>query len=95
MRVLIASDAWRPQINGVVRSLEHMAELAPGFGAEVTFLTPERFCSIALPTYPEIRLAMPAPGQIRRLLEADQADAYPYRDRGATRLGDPAGLPQG
>ena len=48
----------------------HMAELAPGFGAEVTFLTPERFCSIALPTYPEIRLAMPAPGQIRRLLEA-------------------------
>ncbi len=70
MRVLIASDAWRPQINGVVRSLEHMAELAPGFGAEVTFLTPERFCSIALPTYPEIRLAMPAPGQIRRLLEA-------------------------
>ena len=65
MRVLIASDAWRPQINGVVRSLEHMAELAPGFGAEVTFLTPERFCSIALPIYPEIRLAMPAPGQIR------------------------------
>ncbi|MFL5186574.1 MAG: glycosyltransferase family 1 protein, partial [Microvirga sp.] len=58
MRVLIATDAWRPQINGVVRSLEYMAVEAPRFGAEVVFLTPERFRSVPMPTYPEIRLSL-------------------------------------
>jgi glycosyltransferase involved in cell wall biosynthesis len=69
MRVLIATDAWRPQINGVVRSLEHMAEEAPRFGAEVVFLTPERFRSFPMPTYPEIRLSLTRPGTITRILD--------------------------
>lgn len=70
MRLLIATDAWRPQVNGVVRSLEYMAEMAPGFGADVTFLTPERFRSFPMPTYPEIRLSVAATGQVRRFIEA-------------------------
>ncbi len=69
MRVLIATDAWRPQINGVVRSLEHMAEEAPRFGAEVAFLTPERFRSFPMPTYPEIRLSLARPGAMARVLD--------------------------
>jgi len=69
MRLLIATDAWRPQVNGVVRSLEHMAGEAPGFGAEVTFLTPERFRSFPMPTYPEIRLALAGPGAVARILD--------------------------
>jgi glycosyltransferase involved in cell wall biosynthesis len=69
MRLLIATDAWRPQVNGVVRSLEHMAEQAPRFGAEVMFLTPERFRSFPMPTYPEIRLSLTGPGTIARLVE--------------------------
>ncbi len=69
MRVLIATDAWRPQINGVVRSLEHMAEEAPRFGAEIVFLTPERFRSFPMPTYPEIRLSMARPGKVARMIE--------------------------
>jgi glycosyltransferase involved in cell wall biosynthesis len=69
MRLLIATDAWRPQINGVVRSLEYMAAEAPRFGAEVVFLTPERFRSIPMPTYPEIRLSLIGPGSLAAILE--------------------------
>jgi glycosyltransferase involved in cell wall biosynthesis len=58
MRLLIATDAWRPQINGVVRSLEHMTAEASAHGAEVILLTPEHFRSFPMPTYPEIRLSL-------------------------------------
>ncbi|WP_315986534.1 glycosyltransferase family 1 protein [Microvirga sp. Mcv34] len=68
MRLLIATDAWHPQINGVVRSLEYMAAEAPRFGAEVVFLTPERFRSIPMPTYPEIRLSLAGPGALADIL---------------------------
>ncbi|MGO4527194.1 glycosyltransferase family 4 protein [Microvirga sp. 2MCAF35] len=69
MRLLIATDAWHPQINGVVRSLEYMAAEAPRFGAEVAFLTPERFRSLPMPTYPEIRLSLVGPGALANLLD--------------------------
>jgi 1,2-diacylglycerol 3-alpha-glucosyltransferase/glucuronosyltransferase len=69
MRLLIATDAWHPQVNGVVRSLEHMAEESRHFGVEVAFLTPERFRSFALPTYREIRLSLVSPGMVRREFE--------------------------
>ncbi|MFJ5369185.1 glycosyltransferase family 4 protein [Bosea sp. CER48] len=58
MRVLVATDAWRPQINGVVRSLERMIAAAPDFGATAQALTPEGFHQIGLPSYPDIRLAL-------------------------------------
>ncbi|SCY73607.1 glycosyltransferase family 4 protein [Microvirga guangxiensis] len=68
MRVLVVTDAWRPQINGVVRSLEHMADQAPSFGVEMTFLTPERFRSFPMPTYPEIRLSLTRPDTVERMI---------------------------
>jgi glycosyltransferase involved in cell wall biosynthesis len=46
-----------------------MAEQAPRFGAEVLFLTPERFRSIPMPTYPEIRLSLAGPGAVARILD--------------------------
>jgi glycosyltransferase involved in cell wall biosynthesis len=58
MRVLIATDAWRPQINGVVRSLERMYEAGPALGVTPHMLTPEGFKQIGLPSYPDIRLAL-------------------------------------
>jgi glycosyltransferase involved in cell wall biosynthesis len=70
MRLLVATDAWYPQINGVVRSLEHMAEEAAHFDAEVTFLTPERFACVPMPTYRDIRLALATAGQVNRQLVA-------------------------
>jgi glycosyltransferase involved in cell wall biosynthesis len=68
MRVLIVTDAWRPQVNGVVRSLEHMAEQASSFGADVSFLTPECFRSVPMPTYPEIRLSLTRPELVARII---------------------------
>ncbi len=57
MRILIATDAWHPQINGVVRSIEALAREACRVGAHVELLTPEGFRSVGMPTYPGIRLA--------------------------------------
>lgn len=73
MRVLIATDAWRPQINGVVRSLERMAQAAPDFGVTAHMLTPEGFAQIGLPSYPDIRLALAT----RRRIAARIADFAP------------------
>ena len=52
MRILIATDAWHPQVNGVVRSIEALATEARRLGAEVDFLTPDGFRTIGMPTYP-------------------------------------------
>ena len=57
MKLLIASDAWHPQVNGVVRSLEQMVRRAPEHGFATTLLSVADFRSLPLPGYPEIRLA--------------------------------------
>jgi glycosyltransferase involved in cell wall biosynthesis len=72
MRILIATDAWLPQINGVVRTLAMTAAAAKPLGADIRFLTPESFRTIALPGYSGLRVALPAPGKIAALIaEAD------------------------
>ena len=75
MRILIATDAWHPQVNGVVRSLQSLAAQARLLGAEIQFLTPEGFPSFALPTYSSIRLAVPNPREIARRIEHAAPDA--------------------
>lgn len=69
MRLVIATDAWRPQVNGVVRSLEHMLAQAPRFGVEAALVAPDGFRSLPLPTYGEIRLSLASPGALARHLE--------------------------
>ena len=73
MRVLVATDAWCPQVNGVVRSLEQMIAAAPGFGITAQALTPEGFHQVGLPSYPDIRLALAT----RRALAERIADFAP------------------
>jgi glycosyltransferase involved in cell wall biosynthesis len=58
MRVMIVTDAWFPQTNGVVRTLAQTAAWLGRFGHEVRMLTPRDFRSVACPTYPEIRLSL-------------------------------------
>ncbi len=58
MRIMIVTDAWFPQTNGVVRTLSQTAEWLRRFGHQVRMLTPQDFRSIACPTYPEIRLSL-------------------------------------
>jgi glycosyltransferase involved in cell wall biosynthesis len=72
MRILIATDAWLPQINGVVRTLAMTAAVAKPLGVDMHFLTPQSFRTIALPGYSGLRVALPAPGKIAALIaEAD------------------------
>ncbi|WP_375455202.1 glycosyltransferase family 4 protein [uncultured Methylobacterium sp.] len=67
MRLLVATDAWAPQVNGVVRSLEHMAAAAAGHGFDPVFLTPRDFRSLPMPGYAEIRLALCTPARLSRI----------------------------
>jgi glycosyltransferase involved in cell wall biosynthesis len=75
MRVLIATDAWHPQVNGVVRTLTELAASACKQGVEITFLTPEGFPSVPVPTYPALRCALPGPRGIARRIEQAKPDA--------------------
>ena len=75
MRVLVATDAWEPQVNGVVRTLQSLAESSRGLGATVEFLTPDGFSSVPLPTYPGLRCALPGAKEIARRIEQAAPDA--------------------
>ncbi|MET0720409.1 MAG: glycosyltransferase family 1 protein [Tardiphaga sp.] len=74
MRVLIATDAWHPQVNGVVRTLTMMAEAAKGLGVDVSFLTPASFRTFALPSYADLRVAFPGRWKIARLIAEARPD---------------------
>src|ERR1700756_4894825 len=75
MRVLIATDAWHPQVNGVGGTLTSLARTAKGLGVDIEFLTPEGFRTFPLPTYPGLRLALPWRGEIARRIEQHDPDA--------------------
>ena len=75
MRILVATDAWHPQVNGVVRTLQMMAEAASPFGVEIDFLTPQSFRTFAMPSYPDVRLALPGPAKTAQLIEQAQPDS--------------------
>jgi glycosyltransferase involved in cell wall biosynthesis len=75
MKILVATDAWRPQINGVVRTLEALQANASALGGDVSFLTPEGFRSFELPTYPGLRLALPRLAEVARRIEIAAPDA--------------------
>ncbi len=74
MRILIATDAWRPQVNGVVSTLERMTQAAGEFGAKFDFLTPQRMWTAPMPTYPDIRVAITTPQEIARRIEEAAPD---------------------
>lgn len=86
MRVLIATDAWHPQVNGVVRTLTMMAEAAKALGVEVVFLTPETFPTMRLPSYPDLRIAIPSPAKVARMISAAQADCIHIATEGPIGL---------
>ncbi|MGC2341751.1 MAG: glycosyltransferase, partial [Methyloceanibacter sp.] len=73
MRVLVATDAWHPQVNGVVRTYERLAVEADKLGFEIVFLAPPAFRTLPCPTYPEIRLSLAGP----RAIAAHIAKAKP------------------
>src|SRR5260370_3505022 len=75
MRVLVATDAWHPQVNGVVRTLTSLARTARGLGVGIEFLSPEGFPTVPVPTYRGLRLALPSRRAIARRIEEAKPDA--------------------
>ena len=75
MRILIVSDAWYPQLNGVVRALSTTREQLVGWGHEVEVIGPAAFRNLPCPTYPEIRLALTTPGRVGRMIDQFAPDA--------------------
>ncbi|MBI1386714.1 MAG: glycosyltransferase [Rhizobiales bacterium] len=74
MRLLVVTDAWRPQVNGVVRTYERLAVELPGLGVEADFITPQRYRTVPMPTYPEIRLALATPWSIAAAIKQSAPD---------------------
>ena len=93
MRILVATDAWRPQISGVVRTLESLATAVHASGSTLDFLTPDGFASLPLPTYPGLRCALPRPSEIASAYRAAATRRDPRRHRGSNRLLRAALLP--
>ncbi|MGV8854115.1 MAG: glycosyltransferase family 4 protein [Devosia sp.] len=73
-KLLIVTDAWRPQINGVVRTLENVGQQLIQRGYQVHYLTPERFWTLPVPSYPEVRISLASLGAVSRQIEAVAPD---------------------
>ena len=75
LRIVIATDAWKPQLNGVVRTLETLGDILSRFGNEVRYITPNEFQSVPLPSYPEIRLSLLPNRRVSKILNEFKPDA--------------------
>ena len=74
MRIAIATDAWFPQVNGVVRSISTTVGILMERGYEVELITPDQFLTVPMPGYSEIRLAIAPRFAARRALKAFRPD---------------------
>jgi glycosyltransferase involved in cell wall biosynthesis len=86
MNILVATDAWHPQINGVVRTLSAVTEAARPFGASLRFITPDQFFQIPLPGYAEIRLGLAYAQRVEALIAQAQPDAIHVATEGPVGL---------
>jgi glycosyltransferase involved in cell wall biosynthesis len=74
VKIVLATDAWHPQVNGVVRSLSMTVDQMRRTGHDVEVIEPGRFRTLPCPTYPEIRLALGCRRAVGRLLDEIQPD---------------------
>jgi len=86
MRICIVTDAWAPQVNGVVRTLQAVRAELEGQGHVVTVISPDLFRSLPCPTYPEIRLAMARTATIGSRIAAFAPDAIHLATEGPLSL---------
>jgi len=85
-KIAIVTDAWLPQMNGVVRTLTTTCSLLRERGHDVMVVSPDLFRSLPCPTYPEIRLAMPWVGAVGRKLAGFAPDAVHIATEGPLGL---------
>jgi glycosyltransferase involved in cell wall biosynthesis len=74
LNILIATDAWHPQINGVVRTLDTTARTLRDLGHRVRVVSPADFGKLPNPLYPEISLALPWPHRVDALIRSFRPD---------------------
>ena len=75
MRIAILTDAWLPQVNGVVRTLRTTISILEQWGHEILCVNPQHFKTLPLPTYPDIPLSLLPYRKVSRLLEEFRPDA--------------------
>lgn len=85
-KLLLVTDAWHPQINGVVRSLARTIDQLVQMGIEVDILSPGEYWTVPCPTYPEIRLSLAKPGSVRERVEQSGADFFHLATEGPLGL---------
>ncbi len=78
MKILIVTDAWEPQVNGVVRTLKMTTHELGLLGHEVHIVSPQGWPSVPCPTYPDIRLAAVTPAP---KLAVPDVEIHPVDDR--------------
>jgi glycosyltransferase involved in cell wall biosynthesis len=86
MRIMIVSDAWFPQTNGVVNTLAQTAAWLGRFGHEVRLATPRDYRTVPCPTYPEIRVAVLPQGKLARNIAAFRPQALHIATEGPLGL---------
>ena len=86
MRILLATDAWEPQVNGVVRTLTRTVAECRAMGHVVEVVSPDQFKTLPLPTYPEIRLAMGAYEPMQERFKAFEPEAIHIATEGPVGL---------
>ena len=86
MNISIITDAWHPQINGVVHTLNKTKDLLEKRGHKVQIISPNLFKTIPCPTYPEIKLALLPSRKIKKLLADFQPDAVHIATEGPLGL---------
>ena len=75
MKIAIVTDAWIPQVNGVVRTLRAVAKELEAMGHQVLIVSPDLYGSVPCPTYPEIRLALASTRSVGNRIAAFGAEA--------------------
>jgi glycosyltransferase involved in cell wall biosynthesis len=75
VKIVLATDAWHPQINGVVRSLSMTVDCLRRMGHKVEVIEPGRFRTVPCPTYPEIRLSLGCRRAVAKILDRERPDS--------------------
>ncbi len=86
MKIMIVTDAWEPQVNGVVRTMKSTRAELEAMGHTVDFLTPLEFRTLPCPTYPDISLSVLARRKVARRLRDFDADALHLSTEGPLGL---------
>jgi hypothetical protein len=86
MKILIVTDAWEPQVNGVVRTLKSTSRELRAMGHRVELLTPQEFATLPCPTYPEIRLSLFPGTRVARRIRDFAPDALHIATEGPLGL---------